>query len=181
MLRFWLFRIDDDFYGIFIFLLVNSAATSSRSRTLVEHWATLLSSGGSSWSDQLAFQTPFRSGSKIVREVCGQFVISISAESNWRLKRHFFTGSKLCSMWIKLGLHRCWWRMLETKCVDDNLKMWGTVLAIFVTNIHYLVMSSKSPTSTNRHELLTTNITVTTRPILRRPKLSENKLWDFSV
>ena len=29
-----------------------------------------------------------------------------------------------------LGLHRCWWRMLETKCVNDNYKMLVTVLAI---------------------------------------------------
>ena len=29
-----------------------------------------------------------------------------------------------------LGLHRCWWRMLKTKCVNDNYKMLVTVLAI---------------------------------------------------
>ena len=34
-----------------------------------------------------------------------------------------------------LGLHRSWWRMLETKCVDDNFEMLVTVLAVFVTNI----------------------------------------------
>ena len=31
------------------------------------------------------------------------------------------------------GLHRCWRRMFETKCVGDNLKMLVTVLAISVT------------------------------------------------
>ena len=43
---------------------------------------------------------------------------------------HNFMGN----MW----LHWCWWRMLATKCVGDNYKMWVTVLAIPVTNIHYL-------------------------------------------
>ena len=36
-------------------------------------------------------------------------------------------------------LHRCWWRMLETKCVGDNLMMLVTVLAISVTKILYLL------------------------------------------
>ena len=35
----------------------------------------------------------------------------------------------------RVGLHRCWWRMWETKCVGDNLKMLVTVLAIEVTII----------------------------------------------
>jgi len=38
----------------------------------------------------------------------------------------------------KLWRHRCWWRMLETKCVGDNLEMLVTVLAIFVSNILFL-------------------------------------------
>ena len=33
-------------------------------------------------------------------------------------------------------LHRCWWRMLETKCVGDNFKM---LVMILVTNILYLL------------------------------------------
>ena len=37
------------------------------------------------------------------------------------------------------GLHRCWCRMLVTKCVGDNFKMLVTVLAISVTNILYLL------------------------------------------
>ena len=37
-----------------------------------------------------------------------------------------------------LWLHRCWWRMLETKRVNDNYKMVVTVLAILVTDIHYI-------------------------------------------
>ena len=36
-------------------------------------------------------------------------------------------------------LHRCRWRMLETKCVGDNYKMLVTVLTTLVTNIHYLL------------------------------------------
>ena len=38
-------------------------------------------------------------------------------------------------------LHRCWWRMLETKCVDDNYKTLVTVLAVLNQNFW-------SPTST---------------------------------
>ena len=41
-----------------------------------------------------------------------------------------------------LGLHRCWWRMLETKCVNDNYKMLVTVLAI----------QDMSPTSNFSHQ-----------------------------
>ena len=40
--------------------------------------------------------------------------------------------------------------MLETKCVGDNYKMLVTVLAILVTNIHYLLgtnIEKMSPTS----------------------------------
>ena len=36
-------------------------------------------------------------------------------------------------------LHRCRWRMLETKCVDDNFEMLVTVLVVFVTSILYLL------------------------------------------
>ena len=39
---------------------------------------------------------------------------------------------------ITKRLHRCWWRMFETKCVIDNFEMLVTVLAVFVTNIVYL-------------------------------------------
>ena len=35
--------------------------------------------------------------------------------------------------------HRCWWRMLETKCFGDNLKMTVTDSAILVTNILYFL------------------------------------------
>ena len=45
-----------------------------------------------------------------------------------------------------LGLHRCWWRIMETKWVDDNLKIMLTALSIMVTNIHY---SLKLPLGTN--------------------------------
>ena len=36
-----------------------------------------------------------------------------------------------------IGLNRCWWRMLETKCVGDTFEMLAAVLAVFVTNILY--------------------------------------------
>ena len=42
---------------------------------------------------------------------------------------------KKCNFW----LHRCWRRMLEKKCVGDNFEMLVTVLAVFVTNILYLL------------------------------------------
>ena len=34
-------------------------------------------------------------------------------------------------------LHRCWWRMLETRCVGDNFKMLVTVLVISIISILY--------------------------------------------
>ena len=37
-----------------------------------------------------------------------------------------------------LILHRCWWRILESKCFGDNFKIFRTVLVILVTNIHHL-------------------------------------------
>ena len=40
---------------------------------------------------------------------------------------------------IIIRLHRYWWRMLETKYVDDNFEMLVTVLADFITNILYLL------------------------------------------
>ena len=39
----------------------------------------------------------------------------------------------------QFGLHRCWWRMLETKCVGDNFEILVTVLVVFVGNILYLL------------------------------------------
>ena len=46
-----------------------------------------------------------------------------------------------CSL-FRYRLHRCWWRMLETKCVDDNSEMLVTAYAFFVTNILYLSLAS---------------------------------------
>ena len=56
------------------------------------------------------------------------------------------------------GLHRCWWRMLETKCVGDYFKILVTVLAISVTtNLYLWALSARSkflsPTFSNCHEL----------------------------
>ena len=51
----------------------------------------------------------------------------ITVKLKWSSK-----GFKTCRLdW----LHRCWWRMLKTKCVGDNFVMLVTVLAILVTNI----------------------------------------------
>ena len=64
-------------------------------------------------------------------------------------------------------LRRCWWRIMETKCVDDNYKMLVTVLVILVTNIHYLFtlasgtnIYKSSPTLSHQHHDVT-NMTVT--------------------
>ena len=56
-------------------------------------------------------------------------------------------------------LHRCWWQMLKTKCVDDSFMMLVTVLAILVTNILYLLTiavgtnaNSKIVTVSDQHQ-----------------------------
>ena len=62
-------------------------------------------------------------------------------------------GNDVCNG--KVGwLNRCWWRMMETKCVGDNLKVLVTVLAILATNIIYLLTLASG-----------TNIQKTYRPI----------------
>ena len=73
---------------------------------------------------------------------------------SWMLLCHVLWQGK------NLWLHRCWWRMLTTNCVGDNYKMLVTVLAILVTNIHYLFtlasgtnIQKMSPTSQNRDQL----------------------------
>ena len=58
---------------------------------------------------------------------------------------------------------------LATRCVGDNNKLFLTLLAILVNNIHYLLASVtiiqkieiKSPTSRNRQQLKVAKITVT--------------------
>ena len=54
--------------------------------------------------------------------------------------------NNLTKNWAVLGsdiiyqrLHRCWWRILGTKCVGDTFEMLVTVLVVFVTNILYLL------------------------------------------
>ena len=65
------------------------------------------------------------------------------------------------------GLHRFWWRMLETKYVGDNFEMLVTVLADFDTNIFYILpvasginIQKKSPISKfcHKHPKIVTNI-----------------------
>ena len=44
----------------------------------------------------------------------------------WPFLQHFFNGLKHQSYFPAQNWnapHRCWWRMLETKCVGDNFKM----------------------------------------------------------
>ena len=49
---------------------------------------------------------------------------------------------------VTRGLHRCWWRMLETKCVGDKFKMLRTDHHHKVTNI---TMSPTSLSPTRGH------------------------------
>ena len=60
--------------------------------------------------------------------------IQNSTEDQGKLFMTFFPNS-----WV--GLHQCWWQMLETKYVCDSFKMLMTVLAVFFTNILYLLIS----------------------------------------
>jgi len=68
---------------------------------------------------------------------------------------------------VNIWLHRCWWRILETKCAGDNYKILGDGLVISVTNcwptstifLHW----RRAPISTNRHQMKVTKITVTVR------------------
>ena len=79
-----------------------------------------------------------------------------------------------------LWLHRCWWRMLETKYVGDNYKMLVTVLAILVTNIHYLftlasgtnIQKMSSTSKFNRqHPQIITNLSQLKSPTSLSPFL----------
>ena len=82
---------------------------------------------------------------------------------------------------ITRSLHRCWWRMLETKCVGGNYKVLAMVLAILATNIHSLLVNVKrwaptlkdvtnpeiqSSTSQNRYWPYATNINPTDSAII---------------
>ena len=60
---------------------------------------------------------------------------------------------EFAKVWSK-ELHRCWWRMLETKCVGDNYNMLVTILAILITDIHYLFTLAVG----NQHRTSVTNI-----------------------
>ena len=75
--------------------------------------------------------------------------------------------------WTKKWLHRCWWRMLETKCVGDNFEMLVTVFAVFVTNILYLQHKRQAPIFERRHEWLDSDF------IPRSSKKSKNRKSDF--
>ena len=83
---------------------------------------------------------------------------------------------KTCTRFI--WLHRCWWRMLETKYVGDfNFKIMVMVLAFLVTNIHYLFtlasgtkIQKMSPTLSHQHNDVT-NITVTMKPFLDKENM----------
>ena len=81
--------------------------------------------------------------------------------------KHKVTLELISSFTRYFGLHRCRWRILATKRVGDNFKMLVTVLAIFVTNIHYLFTLAsdtnipKSSSTLRRQRQDVTNITVT--------------------
>ena len=55
-------------------------------------------------------------------------------------------NNKAAILVSSLQLHQCWWRMLETNCVGDNFRILVTVLAILITNIHFLLgLASSKP------------------------------------
>ena len=49
-------------------------------------------------------------------------------------------------------LYRCWWRMLESKCVGDNYKILVTVFVILGSNIHYFLLWRRPPTFERCHQ-----------------------------
>ena len=124
--------------------------------------------------EQITFLEPFLSRSfkrmENVWKTYGKFAIFMSVKSERHLKCNSFTRSKVCSMRVKLGLHRCWrrnvlitnWRcwcrfwpfLSPTSTIQDSLS--------FSTNIEI-----QSSTPINLHQLQLINITVTIRPILR--------------
>ena len=114
------------------------------------------------------------------------FTSSSTSSSN-----DFYWLSKMSAFEIRL--HRCWWWILETKCVGDNNTMLVPVLTISVTNIHYLFtqasgtnISKMSPTSNFSHQCtqIRTNFeSLTSRCHLYHfhPWIFENQTWRHSV
>ena len=59
-------------------------------------------------------------------------------------KRSDFAWIQCMKLFLKWRPHRCWWRTLERKCVDDNFDMLVRVLAVFVTHIiNFFTRASK--------------------------------------
>ena len=102
-------------------------------------------------------------------------IILVWVESEWKI--------------LRIRAHRCWWRMLETKCVGDNFEILVTVLAVFVTNILNLLtlasgtniqkcpnieIWSSKPKHCRQHK--GTNIYVATRARNIRNRAKENYL-----
>ena len=59
-------------------------------------------------------------------------------------------------------IHRCWWRILETKCVGGSFDHFGRQYPLFSTLVSDTNIQKMSPTSTNHHQYHdVTNITVT--------------------
>ena len=87
---------------------------------------------------------------------------------SWIVNVVFWVSSDKIILDQSTVLHRCWWRMLETKYVGDNFEMLVTeMLADFVTNILYLLalasgtnIQKMSPISKfcNQHPKIFTNI-----------------------
>ena len=50
---------------------------------------------------------------------------------------------------LRIWLHRCYWRMFETKCVGDNFEMLLTVSVVSVQKHPKIITNIKSPTFTS--------------------------------
>ena len=70
---------------------------------------------------------------------------------------------------LLVGLHRCWWRMLETKCICDNLKMLMAVLSHLHRDSLTYIWKLSPPISHHYHDV--TNITVIVSSDIK-PRLS---------
>ena len=51
-------------------------------------------------------------------------------------------------------------RMLETKCVGDNIEMLVSVFAVFVTNILYLIILALGTNNCHRHKVINIHLSI---------------------
>ena len=85
-----------------------------------------------------------------------------------------------------MRLHRCWWRMLVTKCVCDNFEILVTALSLFVTDIfchRYLFLSFNISVGHQCPKFLTKmkSPTPTFHQYLCSPKLNVIKLFLVNI